>query len=115
MKKQKKAVLKPLTTSLEALEDSYFGKRGTPKRDEYDTELKLEIIGEFLKQIREEKHITQSQLAKKIHMDKTYISKIENNLKTQRLDTLVKFLKALNATLTINIPSGNRMKHVELV
>ena len=44
MKKQKKAVSKPLTTSLETLEENYFGKRGTSKRDEYDTELKLEII-----------------------------------------------------------------------
>lgn len=107
--------IKPGSKSLEELEDKYFGKRNTPKREQYEKQVNIEIIGELLKQYRENKHLTQEQLAKKIGMDKTYISKIENNVKTQRIDTLVSFLKALQGHLFIRIPSDGGFKEVELV
>ncbi len=37
----KKRALK--TTSLEAVKDEFIGKMGTPKRDQYELELKLDI------------------------------------------------------------------------
>jgi HTH-type transcriptional regulator/antitoxin HipB len=107
--------LKQKAKSLEQLEEKYFGKKGTKKREEYETQVKLELIGEFLKQSREYKHLTQDQLAKKMGMGKTYISKIENNVKTQRIDTLVNFLKALEGHLFIRVPAKKGFKEVELV
>ena len=97
--------------SLEELEEKYYGKKGTKKHQEYEAEVRLEIIGELMKQMRENNHLTQSQLAKKLHMDKTYISKMENNVKTQRLDTFVAVLAALHAGLFIRIGENQ----VELV
>ena len=97
--------------SLEELEEKYYGKKDTKKRNEYEAEVRLEIIGELMKQMRENNHMTQSQLAKKLHMDKTYISKMENNVKTQRLDTFVAVLAALHAGLFIRIGENQ----VELV
>ena len=88
--------------SLGELEEKYFGKKGTAKRQDYEQEVSIEIIGELLKQMREKSHLTQSQLAKKLHMDKTYISKMENNVKTQRLDTFLSVLSALHGALYPN-------------
>jgi DNA-binding XRE family transcriptional regulator len=106
---------KPGTKSLAELEDKYFGKKGSSKREQYEKQVNIEIIGELLKQYRENMHFTQEQLAKKMGMDKTYISKIENNVKTQRIDTLVSFLKALQGHLFIRIATDGGYKEVELV
>lgn len=48
------------------LKDKTLGKVGTPKRDKYERELKLEIIAEQIKQLREEKNLTQEQLGELI-------------------------------------------------
>lgn len=46
-------------TSFEELKDRYIGEKGTPKRDEYETEVKEAIrtynIGEAIKAARKEK------------------------------------------------------------
>ncbi len=85
-----------------------YGKKGSEKREKFENELQLEIIGETLKKIRKEQNVTQSQLAKLMGSDKTYISRIENNVKTQRIDTIVRFLMGLESKLTlkINTPRG---------
>ncbi len=101
--------------TLDELEDKYFGKRGAPSREEYEIQVKIEAIGELIKQGREQNHLTQSQLAKKLGMDKTYVSKMENNLKTQRVDTLMKVLNALHGQLFIRMPSDKGTREVELV
>ena len=36
----------------EDLEDKYFGEKGTPERDDYEFDLKMELIGEKIKQLR---------------------------------------------------------------
>jgi len=111
----KTKVVKRKAKSLSELEDKYFGKKSTPKRELYEAEVRLDAIGELLKQTREISHLTQSQLAKKLGMDKTYVSKMENNVKTQRLDTIMKVLKALKGQLFIRLPSGKGTREVELI
>jgi HTH-type transcriptional regulator/antitoxin HipB len=101
--------------SMEELETKYFGKKGTPKRATYETQIQLDLIGELIKQTREENHLTQSQLAKKLGMDTTYVSKMENNVKTQRLDTVIKVFKALKGQLFIRVGTGEEMKMIELI
>jgi len=100
---------------MEELETKYFGKKGTPKREAYETQIQMELIGELIKQTREGNHLTQSQLAKMLGMDKTYVSKMENNLKTQRLDTVIKVFKALKGQLFIRLGAGAEMKEIELI
>jgi HTH-type transcriptional regulator/antitoxin HipB len=101
--------------SMDELETKYFGKKGSSKRDSYETQIQLDFIGELIKQTREGRNLTQSQLAKKLGMDKTYVSKMENNVKTQRVDTLMKVLKALKGQLFIRVGTGKEMREVELV
>ena len=48
--KNKKSILKRKGyVSNEVLIDKYLGKPGTPKRDEFEFELKLDVVGEIIK------------------------------------------------------------------
>ncbi len=38
------------------MEDKYIGKIGTAERDEYDYELRMELLGRMIKAIRKEKN-----------------------------------------------------------
>ena len=53
-------------------------------------------IGEFLKTARKSCGKTQTQVAIEMGITKSYISKLENNVKTPKMDTIKRFLKALN-------------------
>lgn len=43
------------TYSLEQLTDKYIGKKGTPKRDQFENELRMDLLGLAIKQARLEK------------------------------------------------------------
>jgi len=95
---------KPLkTTSLEELTDKYIGKPGTPKRESFEDELRLDLLGEAIKQVRKERNLTQEQLGKLIGVQKAQISKIENSLTDARFETILKVFKALNVKISFNI------------
>jgi ribosome-binding protein aMBF1 (putative translation factor) len=65
--------------SLDEITDEYIGKLGTPKRDSFEYELRLDIIGEAIKQARKERHLTQEELGRLVGVRKAQISKIENS------------------------------------
>lgn len=52
------------TYSLEEMIDKHIGKQGTPNRDAFENELRLEFPDEAIKQARKERHITQEELGK---------------------------------------------------
>lgn len=56
-------------------------------------------FGLLLKQLRENKGLTQAQLASKINRTKTVISKYENNLQTPTIDTLIELSVIFNVSL----------------
>ena len=91
------------TTSLDELTDKYIGKKGTPKRDSFENELRLDLLGEAIKLARKERNLTQEQLGKLIGVQKAQISKIENSLTDARFETILKVFKALNAKINFNI------------
>ena len=64
--------------TLEELTDTYVGKKGTPNREQFEFELKLDILGDMIKKARKEKKLTQEQLGKLVGVQKAQISKIEN-------------------------------------
>lgn len=94
--------------SLDEMIDKHIGKKGTEKRDTFEEELRLDILGQTIKQIREEKHMTQSQLGELIGVKKAQISKIENNLTDARFETILKVFRALNAKINFNIEFMNQ-------
>ncbi|WP_375605735.1 helix-turn-helix domain-containing protein [Flavobacterium davisii] len=95
------------TTSLEALIDTHIGKVGTEKRDLFEQELQLDIIGETIKTIRKERNLTQEELGKLVGVKKSQISKIENSLTDARFETILKVFKALNAKVNFKVELMN--------
>lgn len=81
------------TMTLDQFKDEHYGKVGTEKRDELDAGYENFKIGALIHEARLEKGLTQAELAEKVGTTKSYISKIENNLKETRLSTLKKIVE----------------------
>ncbi|MBK8448759.1 MAG: helix-turn-helix transcriptional regulator [Saprospiraceae bacterium] len=85
------------------LKDKTLGKVGTPIREKYERELKLEIIAEQIKQLREEKHLTQEQLGELLGVQRAQVSKLENSTTNITLGTIIKVFDALDAQLSFQV------------
>ena len=72
MGKQKKVK----TYSFDEIKDKFIGKKGTHKREQYEHELKLELLGEMIRKVRKERNLTQEELGKLIGVQKAQISKL---------------------------------------
>ncbi len=96
------------TKSLDEMIDMHIGKKGTEKREAFEEELRLDILGQTIKQIRKEKHLTQAQLGELIGVKKAQISKIENNLTDARFETILKVFRALNAKINFKVELLNQ-------
>lgn len=89
--------------TLDQAKDKHLGKIGTEKRDRFEYELKLDILGEMIKQARKERHLTQSELGKLIGVQKSQISRLERNTKNVTLETVLRVFKALKAKVNFNV------------
>ena len=89
--------------TLDQVTDKFIGKKGTPEREKFDFELKMEIIGEMIKKTRLEKKLTQEELGELIGVKKAQISKIENNIKDVRFSTILKVFEALKAKVNLTV------------
>ena len=79
--------------TLEEFKEKNYGKRGTKDRDELEAGYENFKIGALIHNARMEKGMTQAQLAEKAGTTKSYISKIENNIKEARISTLQKIVE----------------------
>ena len=93
--------------SLEELTDKHIGKKGTPERDVFEEELRLDILGFKIKELRQQKRLTQEQLGDLVGVKKAQISKIENSLTDARFETILKVFRALNAKLNFSVEIMN--------
>ena len=91
------------TTSLETMMDKHIGEIGTEKRDAFEHELKMDILGEAIKHARKKRKLTQSQLGDLVGVQKAQISKLENSLTDARLETILKVFRALNAKVNFHV------------
>lgn len=90
--------------TLEQFKELHYGKRGTAKRDELEAGYENFKIGALIHEARLEKGLTQEELAQKVGTTKSYISKIENNIKEVRLSTLQKIVEhGLGGQLQLSI------------
>ena len=76
------------TKSWKEIKNNVYGEKGTERRDELEREFQGFKIGLLLKKAREEKHLTQSELAGLVDKKREYISRIENNGSNLTLKTL---------------------------
>jgi len=91
------------TYTFDQLKDKHLGKVGTEKRDKYEYELRLDLLGEMIKRTRKERHLTQSELGEMIGVQKSQISRIENNAKNVTIETILRVFKALKAKVNFNV------------
>lgn len=85
------------------MKDIYIGKPGTQEREEYEYELRMDIVGKMIKAARQERHLTQEELGKLIGVQKVQISKLENNANSATIDTIIKVFKALKAEINFKV------------
>lgn len=86
------------------IKDTVYGVQGTERRDELDRDFESFKIGLLLKKAREEKQLTQDQLADLVDKKRTYISRIENNGSNLTLKTLYDIVeKGLGGKVKISI------------
>lgn len=78
--------------SLSEFIDQEHGAPGTKAREEFEAGYETFKLGVLLQQARQAKGLTQAQLAELSGTDKSYISKLENDLKDVRLSTLQRII-----------------------
>lgn len=96
------------TYSLDEMIDKHVGKAGTPNREAFENELRIDLLGEAIKQARKERHLTQAELGQLVGVKKAQISKLENSLTDARFETIIKVFKALNAKVNFNVELLNQ-------
>lgn len=90
--------------SLDQIKDEIYGVKGTPRRDNLEREIEALCIGIQIRNAREQKSMTQAQLAERIDRKRTFISKIENNGSNVTLRTLIDIVeKGLGGKLNIEV------------
>jgi len=88
---------------LKELKNKHLGKIGTITRDEYEQELKIEILAEEIKKLRKERNLTQEELGQLIGVQRAQISKLENGMSNITIGTVLKLLNALKAQINFSV------------
>jgi DNA-binding XRE family transcriptional regulator len=91
------------TTSLDQVLDKHLGKTGTATRDAFERELRVDLLGQAIKQARLELNLTQEQLGEVVGVQKAQISKIENSAKSARFETILRVFEAMGATVNFTV------------
>ena len=78
--------------SLDQFIDERIGVIGTEERDTFESEYDTFKLGVLIQQAREQKGLTQEELAQLAGTNKSYISKLERNLKDIRFSTLQRII-----------------------
>jgi len=95
------------TISLDTMIDKHIGKLGTTKRETFESELRIDLLGQAIKKARKERNLTQAQLGELVGVQKAQISKIENSVKNARFETILKVFEALGAKVNFNVEMNN--------
>ena len=92
------------TKSWKEIKDTVYGQKGTERRDELERDFESFKIGVLLRKAREDRHLTQSELAELVDRKREYISRIENNGSNLTLKTLFDIVeKGLGGKVKISI------------
>ena len=92
------------TYTFDDIKKEVYGEIGTLRRDNIETELSNLRVGLQIRNAREARKITQSQLAEKIGKERSFISKVESEGKNLTLATLYDIVtKGLGGKLDIQV------------
>lgn len=96
------------TYTLEEVTDKYIGKKGTSKREEFETELRLDVVSYAIKQAREEKKLSQRELGELVGAEESQISALETDIKHVSFELVIRVFKALNSKISFNVELGQQ-------
>jgi DNA-binding XRE family transcriptional regulator len=86
------------------IKDKVYGQEGTQRRDDLERDFESFKIGLLLRKAREEKKLTQEQLAQLVEKKRTFISRLENDGSNMTLKTLYDIVeKGLGGKVQISI------------
>lgn len=91
------------TYKIEEIKDRFIGKKGSLQRENYENELRLDLLGDAIRQTRIKRNLTQEQLGKLVGVQKAQICKLENNFKDARINTIIKVFDALHTKILFNV------------
>lgn len=95
------------TYTLDEVQDKLLGKKGTQRRDKFEYELQMDLIGKAIKETRQERQLTQEALGKLVGVQKAQISRLESNASNVTMDTLMKVFGALKAKVKFHVELSN--------
>ena len=91
-------------TSFENHLNKQYGKKGTSKRDKFESESLAFRLAEMLKEERKKAKLTQEELAEKTGTKKSYISRIEAGKSDIQISTFSRIIEiGLNKRVNISI------------
>ena len=90
--------------SWKQIKDDVYGELGSERRDILERDFESFKIGLLLRKAREEKKLTQEQLAQLVEKKRTFISRLENDGSNMTLKTLYDSVeKGLGGKVQISI------------
>jgi len=93
--------------TLDEMKDKFIGKKGSPVREKYEYELRMDLLGQMIKTTRKERNLTQEQLGQLLGVQKAQISKLENSANSASIDTILKVFQALKAEISFHVKLEN--------
>ncbi len=83
-----------------------YGEHGTPERAKFDEEAYAFYTGQVILDARKSGNMTQKELAEKLGVDKSYISKIENGVVNPSVGFFYRIMNALGLNVEITKTIG---------
>lgn len=93
-----------MITDISAQLEKEFGALGTPERAKFDEEAYEFYTSQILLDARKEAKMTQSELAKRINVTKSYISRVKKGLITPSVATFYRIMNALGMRIEVVKP-----------
>ena len=81
-----------------------YGKEGSTERAQFDEEAYSFYTSQILLDARKEAKVTQSELAERINVTKSYISRIEKGVITPSVATFYRIMNALDMRIEVVKP-----------
>lgn len=84
-----------------AILEKQFGKHGSKERAKFDEEAHTFYTSQILLDARKKAKVTQEELAKRIGVNKSYISRVEKGVITPSVATFYRIINALGLSVEL--------------
>ena len=91
-----------LQTSIDDIMDAKYGKVGTPEREQFRREAYAYYMGQIIRDTRKSEKVTQQELAERVGVNKSDISKIEKGVIEPGIAMFSNIASALGFSVELN-------------